>query len=170
VFPFKLVKVNVKLSPYFFNWAPCHDRVLGEWRYSSTHSLTSVLDGGEWSASRLVHFTPRKRTPGTHWIGDWVGPSTIQDAVMKSKIPSPRRESNPRTTIVQPVTSRYTDLAITAHFQTCLPITIQSPSALATGIRCSTLLLISRDVTYDMYSVKRGMPVLCNATVPLGYR
>jgi hypothetical protein len=23
-----------------------------EWRYSSTHSLTSALDGGEWSDSR----------------------------------------------------------------------------------------------------------------------
>jgi hypothetical protein len=29
-----------------------HEGVLGEWRYSSTHSLTSALDGGEWSASR----------------------------------------------------------------------------------------------------------------------
>jgi hypothetical protein len=24
---------------------------VGEWRYSSTHSSTSILDGGEWSAS-----------------------------------------------------------------------------------------------------------------------
>jgi hypothetical protein len=28
------------------NWAPRHKDVLGEWRYSSTHSLTSALDGG----------------------------------------------------------------------------------------------------------------------------
>jgi hypothetical protein len=33
---------------------------------------------------------------------------------MKRKIPSPRRESNPRTPIVQPVAQRYTDWAITA--------------------------------------------------------
>jgi hypothetical protein len=26
-------------------------KALGEWMYSSTHSLTSALDGGEWSAS-----------------------------------------------------------------------------------------------------------------------
>jgi hypothetical protein len=26
-------------------------KCVGEWRYSSTHSLTSALDGGEWSAS-----------------------------------------------------------------------------------------------------------------------
>jgi hypothetical protein len=33
------------------NWAPCQEGVLEEWRYSSTHSLTSELDGGEWSTS-----------------------------------------------------------------------------------------------------------------------
>jgi hypothetical protein len=32
-----------------------------------------------------------------------VGPRAVLDAVVKRKIPSPRRESNPRTTIVQPV-------------------------------------------------------------------
>jgi hypothetical protein len=31
---------------------------------SSTHSLTSALDGGEWSASRPGRFTPRERAPG----------------------------------------------------------------------------------------------------------
>jgi hypothetical protein len=35
--------------------------------------LTSAL-GGEWLASRPCRFTPGKRAPGTHWIGDWVGP------------------------------------------------------------------------------------------------
>jgi hypothetical protein len=47
-----------------FNWAPLHEGVLGEWRYSSTHSLTSVLHGGEWSTSRPGRFTPRDRTLG----------------------------------------------------------------------------------------------------------
>jgi hemin uptake protein HemP len=32
-----------------------------------------------------------------------VGPRTVLDSVAKRKIPSHRRESNPRTTIVQPV-------------------------------------------------------------------
>jgi hypothetical protein len=36
------------------------------------HSLTSALDGGEWSASIRSQFTPRKRAAGTHWIGGWV--------------------------------------------------------------------------------------------------
>jgi len=63
--------------------------------YSSIHSLTSALDGGEWSASRLAHFTSRERTPDTHWIGGWGGPRAGLDAVVKRKIPRPRRESNP---------------------------------------------------------------------------
>jgi hypothetical protein len=54
------------------------------------HSLTSALDGGEWSA-------PRERAPDTHWIGGWVGPRADLDAVVKRKIPIPHRESNPRT-------------------------------------------------------------------------
>jgi hypothetical protein len=35
----------------------------GEWRYGSTHSLTSTLDGGEWSASRSGRFTPQRKGP-----------------------------------------------------------------------------------------------------------
>jgi hypothetical protein len=81
---------------------------LGEWRYSSTHSLTSALDEGELSALRPGHFTPSERAPGTHWIGGWVGPTAVLDAAVKRKIPSPRRESNPRTPIVQPVAHWHT--------------------------------------------------------------
>jgi hypothetical protein len=78
-------------------------RRMGEWKYSSNHSLTSALDGGEWSASRTGRFTSTERAPGTHWIGGWVGSRAVLDAVMKGKIPNPRREKNPRTQIVQPV-------------------------------------------------------------------
>jgi hypothetical protein len=49
-------------------------RRIGEWRYSSTHCLTSALDGGEWSVSRTGRFTSSERAPGTVWIGGWVGP------------------------------------------------------------------------------------------------
>jgi hypothetical protein len=79
-----------------------------------TYSLTSALDGGEWSASRLGRFTPRERAPGTHWIEGWVGPRAVPDMVVKRKIPSPLRDSNPRIPNVQPVAQRYTDWAITA--------------------------------------------------------
>jgi hypothetical protein len=100
-------KGKVKLS-LCFNWTPHHEGVLGEWRYSSTHSLTWALGGGKWAASRTSRFTPRERSRGTHWIGSLVGSRAIMDAVVKRKIPSPLRETNPRTPIVQPVAQRYT--------------------------------------------------------------
>jgi hypothetical protein len=48
--------------------------------------LTSALDGSEWSASRLGRFNPRERVPGHHWIGGWMGPRAVLDAVVKRKI------------------------------------------------------------------------------------
>jgi hypothetical protein len=38
-----------------------------------------------------------------------MGPRVVLEAVVKRKVPSPRRESNPRTPIIQPVAQRYTD-------------------------------------------------------------
>jgi hypothetical protein len=101
-------KVKAKLS-LCFNWTPRYEGVLGKWRYSSIHSLTSALDGDEWLGSRPGRFTPRERAPGAQWRGGWVDPRAALDAVVKRKIPSPRRESNPRTPIVQPVAQRYND-------------------------------------------------------------
>jgi hypothetical protein len=92
----------------YFNWAPRRGGVLRDWKYSSTHSLTSALDGGEWSASRPGRFTPRERALGTNWIRGWLGPRAVLDALVKRKIPIPCRESNPRTLIVQPVAQLYT--------------------------------------------------------------
>jgi hypothetical protein len=71
--------------------------------------LTSAIDKGKWSASRPGRLTLRERADGTHWIGGWVGPRTVLDTVVKRKIPSPRRESNPRIPIIRPVAQRYTD-------------------------------------------------------------
>jgi hypothetical protein len=89
-------------------------RRIGEWRYSSTQSLTSAFDGGEWSASRPGRFTLRERAPGTNWIGGWVDSRAGLYTVVKRKIPSSSRKSNPRSPIVQSVAQRYTDWAITA--------------------------------------------------------
>jgi len=72
------------------------------------HSLTSTLDGGEWSASRFGHFIPRERAPGTHWIGGWVGPRDSLYAVSKRKIPGPCQELNPDHLTIQPLASHYT--------------------------------------------------------------
>jgi hypothetical protein len=50
--------------------------------------LASALIGGEWSAS-----FPGRFTPGTHWIGGWVGPKTGLDEVERRKfLPLPGLE------------------------------------------------------------------------------
>jgi hypothetical protein len=72
---------------------------MGEWRYSST-ILTSAIDGGKWSVSRLSRFTLEEGAASTHWIGDWVGPRAGLDTVECRKISCFCRESNPA---VQPV-------------------------------------------------------------------
>jgi hypothetical protein len=61
------------------------------------------------AAPRVLNLDTRLRAPGTHWIGGWVGPRAVLDAVVKRNIPSPPRESNPRTPIIQHVAQRYTD-------------------------------------------------------------
>jgi hypothetical protein len=90
------IRRTVELS-LCFNWARRHEYVLGEWWYSSTPSLTSALDGGEWSASRPGRFTRRERAPRIHWIGGWMGTRAVLDAVVKRKISSPCWVSNPRS-------------------------------------------------------------------------
>jgi hypothetical protein len=45
--------------------------------------FTSVLVGGEWSASSPSRFTPRKRAPATRWIGGHVDPRAGLDLVEK---------------------------------------------------------------------------------------
>jgi hypothetical protein len=48
-------------------------------------------------------------------IGGWVGSRSVLDAVVKRKILNSRRESNPRTPIVQPVAQRYAVLIHVAN-------------------------------------------------------
>jgi hypothetical protein len=36
--------------------------------------LTSALDEGKWSVSRLCRFHPEETTPSARWVGGWVGP------------------------------------------------------------------------------------------------
>jgi len=56
--------------------------------YSFKHSLTSAIDGVEWSFSRHDHFTIRERTPVTDWTGGCVVPRDGLDSVSKRKIPN----------------------------------------------------------------------------------
>jgi len=60
------------------------------WRSGVTQFLTfltSVLDGGEWSASPPGQFTTGEGVPSSHWIGGWVGPTASLDAVARRNIP-----------------------------------------------------------------------------------
>ena len=75
------------------------------------YSLSSALDGGEWLTPRPGRFTPGKETryPLYRRLG---GPQSLSGRVRKfSLVPG----FDPRT--VQPVTSRYTDWATSAHSQ-----------------------------------------------------
>ena len=55
-----------------------------EYRYSSTLSLISALDGGGYSTPRPGRFTPRER-PGTHYIGSCVDLRVDLDRCEKSR-------------------------------------------------------------------------------------
>jgi hypothetical protein len=66
------------------------------------HNLDLGTSGFECSASRPGRFTSREGAPCTHWIGGWVGPRAGLDAVVKRKILSPSRDSNPRSSSSQP--------------------------------------------------------------------
>jgi hypothetical protein len=81
----------------------------GEYRYSSTLSLTSALDEGGCSSPRPGRFTPGKQTryPLYRGLG---GPQGRSGRVLKI---SPPPGFDPRT--VQPVASHYTDCATPAH-------------------------------------------------------
>jgi hypothetical protein len=62
--------------------------------------LTLAIDGGECSASRSGHFTPK--VISSHYPGGRVGFRACLDAVAKKKIPIFAPSEN-RTPVVQPV-------------------------------------------------------------------
>ena len=86
-----------------------HEGPEGEWRYSSTLSLTLALDGGGWSMPHPGHFSPRKeiRYPSYRRLG---GPHGQSGRVRKILTPP---GFDPQT--VLPVASRYMDYTIQAH-------------------------------------------------------
>jgi hypothetical protein len=144
-------------------------------RCIAPHSLTSALDAGEWSASRPGLFTNRERAPGTLWIGGWVGPRAVLDAVVKRRILSSRRETNPRTPIVQPIAQRYTDWAIVALLSPIL-ITINHEIALASLLlymKLSTedvkLAVSQQELKFNFWSAGNdGGPFGSNHWIPPG--
>jgi hypothetical protein len=48
---------------------------------------------------------PRVKSPGTHWIGGWVGPTAGVYLAEKRKLSCSYRESNPDSSIVKPAAS-----------------------------------------------------------------
>jgi hypothetical protein len=52
---------------------------------------------------------PHKKNP-------WLSPGAVLDTVVKRKIPSPRRKSNLRTPIVQPIALSLYRLSLTAFY------------------------------------------------------
>jgi hypothetical protein len=85
-----------------------HASVLEDWRYSSTHSLTSALDGGEWSASRPGSFTPQGKILWYPLDRRQGGPRSRSGRGGEEKNSQPLLGSNPRAPIVQSVAQRYT--------------------------------------------------------------
>jgi hypothetical protein len=61
--------VKVKLSLCLIDYAPHHED-MGEWS-TAPPSLSSALDGGEWSASRSGCFIPREGVSGTTFWMLW---------------------------------------------------------------------------------------------------
>jgi hypothetical protein len=60
-------KVRIKSSLVLINESPRHEDVRGSGDIAPPF-VTSELDGGEWSASRLCLFTPGEIAPGIHCI------------------------------------------------------------------------------------------------------
>jgi hypothetical protein len=89
--------------------------------------LTSALIGDEWSGSCPGRITPGERSPGTHWIGGWVGPSTGLDDVGRRKIlPLPELKLQP---LCRPARSQSLHpLRFKINFNITLLSTPRSPS------------------------------------------
>jgi hypothetical protein len=66
-----------------------------ERRYSSYSFLTSELDGVSGQRHAPAELCPGKGSPGTHWIGGWVGPRVGLDTEARGKILCLCGESNP---------------------------------------------------------------------------
>jgi hypothetical protein len=64
------------------NSALCYEHVLASGGIAPPF-LILVLNGGDWSASLLRHFTPGERAPGSHCIRRWAGPTVGLDAILQ---------------------------------------------------------------------------------------
>jgi hypothetical protein len=65
------------------------------WGSVAPPSLTFILDGVDWPASRPRPFTHGEKAPGTHLIEGWVGPRAGLEIVKKNPLPLPGIEPWP---------------------------------------------------------------------------
>jgi hypothetical protein len=86
---------------------------LGDRRYSSYPFLTSVLEGGEWSASRPGRALPPDKEPPVPFVQEagWA-PEPVWKQRLQKKTSASVRD---RTPAVQSVVRHYTDWATPAH-------------------------------------------------------
>jgi hypothetical protein len=66
--------------------------------------LPSVLDLSEWSISHHGRFNPRKKAPGSHWMGGRVNPKAGLGATQNRNI---SRSAGDRTPISRPYSSHF---------------------------------------------------------------
>jgi hypothetical protein len=85
-----------------------HGGTCEERTYSSYLFLTSELEDGEWSAHALAALYPRERAPGTHWLGDLVGPTSGLETEARGKIHCLCRGAKTERPVVQLVVRHYT--------------------------------------------------------------
>jgi hypothetical protein len=78
--------------------------------------LTSVVIGGEMSASRPDRFTPRNKSPVYPVYMRLSGPQNRSGRRGEEKKSCPYRDSNPSA--VQPIASRYTDSPLPLYYYT----------------------------------------------------
>jgi hypothetical protein len=84
-----LIKRDEQLRPLPFAGVTCREVTLQFKPFS-----TFPLDGARWTATHNEGYTPRKRAPGIHWIGDWISFRTDLDLTGKrivSAFISPRK-------------------------------------------------------------------------------
>jgi hypothetical protein len=83
---------SVKVKLYLCLFLTEHHAMKAYWGVEVWHSMEV-----KWSATRLGRFIPREKAPSTHLIGRYLAPGAGLDAVVRRKISSPYRDSNPRS-------------------------------------------------------------------------
>jgi hypothetical protein len=77
--------------------------------YSSYSFTTSALDGASGQRHARAVLYRRRKDPGTHYTGGWVGPRTGLDTKVRGKLSCLCRGSNLARPVVQYVPRHYTD-------------------------------------------------------------